>query len=116
MPTNQPPGTNPITIRVTANGVPTRSDGTTFSIIVRLPGTIVDASSPRIDLVASHSGQATFTLAAEPGAVYRVLYTDDLNAPAWTQLGPDVVAANETASFTDHASAPNRFYRVQRVQ
>jgi hypothetical protein len=44
-----------------------------------------------------------------------VFYTDDLNLPLWTQLGPDFVAANPTASISDSAANPRRFYRVQQV-
>ena len=61
------------------------------------------------------NGQATFTIETIPGRTYRVFYKDDIDAPSWTQLGPDFVAANATASLSDNVVSPRRFYRVQQV-
>jgi hypothetical protein len=118
VPTNQPLGEYPITITVTDSGTPPLSDTVTFSYIVRLPGTVSTNGvlGPQIHSVAAVAGdQATFTIDTTVGRTYRVFYTDDLNLPLWTQLGPDFVAANPTASISDSAANPRRFYRVQQV-
>ena len=118
VPTNQPLGEYPITISVTDNGTPPLSDTMTFSYIVRLPGTVTTngVSGPQLHSVAAVSnGQATFTIETTVGRTYRVFYKDDLNTPGWTQLGPDFVAANPTASISDSAANPHRFYRVQQA-
>ena len=59
--------------------------------------------------------QFIFTIETIPGHTYRVSYKNHLAAPIWTQLDPDFVAANSTASMTDILSVPQRFYRVLRV-
>jgi len=118
VPTNQPLGEYPITVTVTDSGTPPLSDTMTFSYIVRLPGTVSTngALGPQIHSVAAVTGgQATFTIDTTVGRTYRVFYKDELNAPLWTQLGPDFVAANPTASISDSAANPHRFYRVQQV-
>ena len=44
---------------------------------------------------------------------YHLQYKTNLASPAWSDLSPDVVAAANTASFTDHpASGAQRYYRV----
>jgi hypothetical protein len=118
VPTNQPLGEYPITISVTDSGTPPLSDTMTFSYIVRLPGTVTTngVSGPQLNSVAAvGGGQATFTIETTVGRTYRVFYKDDLSTPTWTQLGPDFVAANPTASISDSAANPQRFYRVQQV-
>lgn len=118
VPTNQPLGEYPITITVTDNGTPPLTDTMTFSYIVRLPGTVTTngVSGPQLNSVAAvTAGQVTFTIETTVGRTYRVFYKDNLNTPAWTQLGPDFVAANPMASISDSAANPHRFYRVQQV-
>jgi hypothetical protein len=118
VPTNQPLGEYPITITVTDSGTPPLSDTMTFSYIVRLPGTVTTngVSGPQLHSVAAvGGGQATFTIETTVGRTYRVFYKDDLSTAGWTQLGPDFVAANPTASISDSAANPQRFYRVQQV-
>lgn len=115
VPTNQPAGDYLATLTVTDNGTPARSDGTTVAVTVRAPSVAPVVTGPLIHSVACPNGQATFMIDTIPGRTYRVFYTDDLGAPAWTQLGPDFVAANVTASITDLLSAPQRFYRVAQT-
>jgi hypothetical protein len=115
IPTNQPPGDHLITVRVTDNGVPPRSDTGSFILSIRSIGDPILAVGPVIQSFASFGGQATFTIETIPGHTYRVLYKDDLNAPTWTQFAPDFVAANTIASITQDNSAPARFYVVQQL-
>ena len=116
VPANQPPGDYHFTVRATDNGVPPRSATATFIITVVAPGTVITViPRPVIESVFHVGGQATFTIETTPGRSYRVLYTDDLKNSTWTQLGRDFVAANPYASLTDNATAPQRFYRVQRL-
>ena len=117
VPTNQPYGDYLITVTATDNGVPPRSDTGSFYIYVRPAGTVTTNGvfGPRIYSVARVNNQATFTFETIVGMTYRVFYTDDLNAPTWTQIGPDFMAANPTASISDSAAVPQRYYRVQRA-
>ena len=121
--TNQPEGTYPVSVRVTDNGIPPRSDTATFTITVARPGSIptnvvappVINPGPVIQIIANNGGQSTFTIGTRPGHTYRVYYKDDLATAGWTRLGPDFVAANGTASLTDSFTAPKRFYWVLQV-
>jgi hypothetical protein len=115
VPTNQPPGDYPITLRAIDNGIPPRSGTRTFTITVRGPGVVVGVPPPIIHSVASPDGQLTFTIDTIPGRTYRVLYKDELSAPTWTQLDRDFVAANPTASITDRAMVDHRFYQVVQL-
>jgi hypothetical protein len=74
-----------------------------------------NSSGPIFHSVASVNGQATFTIETIPGRTYRVFYKDEIDAPLWTQLGLDFVAASATASLSDAVISPRRFYRVQQV-
>lgn len=114
VPTNQPYGDYTIQLRATDNGVPPRSDTTTFVVTVRSIGPVVTPVQlpPTIQSVFTVGGHATFTIDTIPGHTYRVLYTDDLTAAQWNQLGRDFVSANEYASITDPGAAPKRFYQV----
>ena len=78
-------------------------------------GTQSGLVGPLIRSVFTVNGQASFSIETIPGHTYRVSYKDDLDAPTWTLLGPDFVAANATASLTDNMSTPRRFYRVQQL-
>ena len=58
-------------------------------------------------------GDIVITWSAESGKTYRVQYKDDLDAPAWTDLG-DVPANGPLASAADViGAASQRFYRIQ---
>ena len=96
--------------------MPPRSATAPFIITVVAPGTVITVTPrPVIESIFHVGGQGTFTIETTPGRSYRVLYTDDLKNSTWTQLGRDFVAANPYASLTDNATAPQRFYRVQRL-
>lgn len=118
IPTNQPYGEYLITLAVTDNGTPPRSDTTTFPITLRPPAQVIIVGTnppPVLYGVGGPGGQFTFTIGATVGHTYRVFYKDDVDAPAWTQLARDFVAANPYASITDGLAAPRRFYRVEQV-
>jgi hypothetical protein len=118
IPTNQPYGEYPITLRVTDNGTPPRSDTTTFTVTLRPPAQVVVVGTnppPVLYGAAGPGGQFTFTIGTSVGHTYRVTYKDDLDAPTWTQLDRDFVAANPYASITDSLASPRRFYRVEQL-
>ncbi len=102
---------------MTDDGLPPRSDLLTFIMTVRGTNTpvVTEVPPPALYSFAVPAGQMTFTIETIPGRTYRVQYTDDLGAVAWTSLGPDFVAANPYASLSDPARAAHRFYRVFRL-
>lgn len=106
-----------ITLRATDNGIPPRSDTTSFTVTVRSIGPVVTpvTQPPTIRSVFNVGGQATFTIETIPGHTYRILYTDDLTEPQWTPLDRDFMAANPYASITDPGAAPKRFYKVVQL-
>lgn len=59
------------------------------------------------------NGVVQIAWTALPGRTYRVQYKSSLAAATWTDLQPDITAADSTASTTDAiGSAPQRYYRV----
>jgi hypothetical protein len=44
-----------------------------------------------------------------------VYYKDTVDAPAWTELDRDFVAANESTSISDPTALPQRYYAVVRL-
>jgi hypothetical protein len=122
VPADQPLGDYLITLRVTDNGSPPRSDVDSFTITVRAPGSGTGTGTNTNTLppvvirsISGPNGEITFTTDTLPGHAYRVLYTDDLNSALWAQLYRDFVAADPTASITDTTSRPYRFYRMVRL-
>ena len=106
--TNQVPGTNVVTVRVTDNGVPCLSDTQSFSIAV--------VSGPVIESIVASGGSVTIRWSAVPGRRYRVQFKSALNDPIWTDLPGDVTAAGTAASKTDSMlSETQRSYRVVLV-
>jgi hypothetical protein len=58
----------------------------------------------------------SFLYSTSPGITYRVLYKNDLNAPSWTPLGADSVAAGYACFRIDtNAISRQRFYQVMQV-
>jgi hypothetical protein len=118
VPTNQPLGDYTVSLQGTDNGTPARSDTITFIVTVRdpsIPSTPAGPPPPVIHSVGDPNGQFIFTIDTIPGRTYRVLYKETLDAPTWTQLDRDFVAANPTASITDVITVPQRFYQVVRL-
>jgi hypothetical protein len=100
--------TNPITVRVTDDGVPPMSDARQFTVTV--------LSRPIIQTITFYNGVATITWSSVSGQVYRLQYLDDLLLTNWAALGTDVTASASLTTDTDStAPAAERFYRVMLV-
>ena len=61
------------------------------------------------------NGVVTLSWQAYAGKSYRLQYKNELSASAWTDLTPDVLATDSTASKTDLPGTARRFYRVLQV-
>jgi hypothetical protein len=98
--------TNSITIWVTDDGEPPLSATAAFSVTVR--------PRPALQEVLISAGRATLSWSAIPGVRYRVDYKDELDAPSWEPLGPEVLANGSVATACDYDFGGNlqRFYRV----
>jgi hypothetical protein len=69
--------------------------------------------APVLEAVTQTDGTISLTWSTVPGVAYQVQYTDDLTAPAWTNLRSAVTATRGTLSASDSVtSSPQRFYRV----
>jgi hypothetical protein len=70
-------------------------------------------STPQITGNTVIGTQVTLTLSTIPARMYRVEYKNDLNLPAWTQLGADRLASGTSLTVLDNIG-PNtqRFYRA----
>jgi outer membrane protein assembly factor BamB len=103
--------TNQVTVSVTDDGVPALSDTESFTIVVKasVTGPIV-IQTPQV--VPGQS--CTLKWNSEPGATYRVLYRDNLDAAAWSVL-TELTAGSQEAVFTDRSLRSKRFYMVEAV-
>jgi hypothetical protein len=97
--------TNNITILVTDNGKPNKSDSKTFAVVLTDLGL-----GP---LTVSGDG-AVLRWEAIPGISYRLQYKNELVEPQWTDLPGDIEATNGVALKTDLSYLTNqtRFYRL----
>ncbi len=100
--------TNPITVRVTDNGMPPMSDAESFTVTV--------LARPDIQSVTCSSTNTTLGWSAISGTTYRVQFKDDLGNTNWTDLMPDITATGSSASFTDAPNVAQRFYRILVVE
>ncbi|MDB6019586.1 MAG: hypothetical protein JWR19_4075 [Pedosphaera sp.] len=106
-PTDTQLGTNPITARVTDNGVPNLSDAKFFAVTV-MSRPVLQATN-----LSDDSLTLTLTWNAISGQVYRVEYKTNLFDAAWTPLSGDVTALTDTASKTDSTLIDSqRFYNI----
>jgi hypothetical protein len=97
--------TNPITVRVTDDGAPPKSDSKTFFVTVVM--------APVIQDISISNNIATITWSAIEGQSYRLQYKSDLDDTNWNDILPDVTASGSTASIGDPLdSVPRRYYRV----
>jgi hypothetical protein len=94
---------NPITVRVTDNGAPTKSDTKSFTINVVAP--------PSIQGITMSNGMVTLSWSAIAEKTYRVQYKTNLEDGNWVDL-MDVIAAGATASFNETPGSNQRFYRI----
>jgi hypothetical protein len=68
-----------------------------------------------VSIALALNGDATITWSSVAGRSYRVEFTGNLNAPAWTPL-PEVSAVGAFTSVTDAFSgSAQRFYRVREL-
>jgi YVTN family beta-propeller protein len=102
-----PPGaiTNSITITVTDNGKPNRSDSKTFNVIS------VDLTLSQLSI---NTNGVTLNWSGMAGLTYRLQYKNKLSDPVWVNIPGDVLATNLTASKLDTSLSTNaaRFYRI----
>ena len=76
----------------------------------------IDGIFGAISSVRWAANRVTLTWASANGKVYRVLYKDDLNEPAWREILGDITAASTTTSYTNSVGfRPKRFYRILEV-
>jgi hypothetical protein len=112
MPTaNQAPSTNAVVVRVTDGGSPGLSDTKTFTIVVSVAMELRILSVERpVD------GQVELRWTAEPGAVYEVVFKDQLSDLTWTSLG-QVPSAGDAVTFTNSmGTAQQRFYQIKQAR
>jgi hypothetical protein len=106
----------PQTITYTAQVI---ASGETRNTFVNIVTAIPAAQPPLLPAPAFQSisraddGSITLVWSGMSGSTYRVQYKSDLNSPTWNDLAPDIVADQDTVTFTDSpGAAPQRFYRV----
>ncbi len=77
--------------------------------------TIASAISPPvITSIGLTNGVVSIMWNSVTGGIYRVQYNNSLNSGVWTDLSPDVTAAETTASQTNAVGGvPQRFYRIK---
>ena len=101
------PSTNLFTIQVADNGSPSLSTTRSFKAIVTA---VLEAK------IGWNANSVSLTFAATIGRTYRLQYKGALTDPAWTKLGPDIVAVSDRITFVDNNPANNqRFYRIVRL-
>jgi hypothetical protein len=96
--------TNPITVRVTDNGVPPLDDAESFGVVVVAP--------PSLAGVAAAGNEFVLGWDSIPGTSYRVQYKDELTAPVWTDVVPDLTASGASLSYTNADGSGQGFFRV----
>ena len=100
--------TNPVTVRVTDNGVPHQSDTRSFVITV-VPG-------PFLEFISLSNSIATMQWSSISGQTYRVVANGSLVNTNWTDLVPDVTALGTNTTATDAVGTDmQKFYRVRLV-
>jgi VCBS repeat-containing protein len=116
-PSDQVPSTNLFTTMVTDNN-PLAVNAhhlratNNFTVTVLPPG-----MPPIIEAIDVSNGVATITWSAIVGDTYRLQSKDDLSDSNWTDIVPDILATNSSASATNPVgTSQTRFFRVYQVQ
>lgn len=79
----------------------------------RAENTLGQSDPPEFTTFERTGDQLTIGWGTIPGRTYRVEYTDDLAAPNWQALGPDMPATGATLSITISVTTPaQRFFRI----
>lgn len=111
-PTYADVGTHWITIRVTDDGYPMRSDTVTFKAVVT--GQVAPPYIRKITRVPSQGISIEWD--ADSGATYQVQGCNALNNSSWVNVGQTIKATGATATATDYPlTNAMRFYRVVRL-
>jgi hypothetical protein len=101
-------GTNTLTVRVSDNGQPARSDSETITVRV--------LRGPPITRTVRQGSHLELTWATIPGRRYAIDYKDDLSAPQWTPLQTNL-ASGPALSFTNSTiTPPRRFFQIRLVE
>ncbi len=101
----QSPSTNPITVRVTDNGLPNLSASRTFSVFVYPPLAITN--------LTKSASVVTMTWPSAPGRSYQVQSKTNLQDAIWLPQGGSITATGLTTSATNNiGTAKQRFYRL----
>lgn len=100
------PGTHPVTVRVTDNGIPPLSDEKSFSVIV--------AGPPRCSGVTLASdGTIRLTIDSLPGQDYQMQSNEDLASNNWTPAGAILPGTGSPLTFSGAIdSNPHRCFRL----
>jgi uncharacterized repeat protein (TIGR01451 family) len=98
--------TNAILVRVTDDGVPSRSAEQEFVVTV-IP-------RPLIAGIQVAGAVVSVTWTAVPGQSYRLQFTESLTGAEWTDLAADIVSQGAMCSAADViGSTTQRFYRIR---
>ena len=92
-----------VTVRVTDNGSPAKSDTKTFSITV--------SAKPSFQSVVQNGSNVTFGWNSISGKTYKIQYKQNLSDAVWTDL-VDVAANGATSTYSATNTGNQRFYRI----
>jgi hypothetical protein len=106
---------------ITFSAQPTNSVETRFTTLnIVAPGSTATTVTPTPviqGISPTADGKMSITWSTFAGRTYRLQYKDDLSAPNWTDLAPDITANGDTTTVTDSVqNAAQRFYRILLVQ
>jgi hypothetical protein len=109
------PGAHVVTASVDdINRFPEGNEGNNVLSVPFATSTVVPP--PKLSAITRTNNVVSFLYSTSPGITYRVLYKNDLNAPSWTPLGADSVAAGYARFRIDtNAISRQRFYQVMQV-
>ena len=93
-------------------GLPNLSASNSFYVVLNPP----PATAPLIRGINVVSDIVTITWSAVPGHTYRLQYNNLTNLVSWSNLAPDILAVDSTASNTNAADCAQRIYRVELVR
>jgi hypothetical protein len=99
-------GTNMVTVVVTDNGSPNRTDTKSFAVAVL---------ELRVGMVTFGANGVTLSWSAISGQNYRLECKNRLDDAKWIDLSGPLAATNNLMMFTDATANRQRFYRVVLV-